>query len=160
MWALALTLVALAALAAAAVAAERVARRATPPAPGLSIADGRPLFALHDLRHGDTAERCVTLTNESAGDVRAAVRGRGEDGDLAPHLAVAVSRGCSEGTLLFSGRMNELAAAQDPSPWPAGARRQYRIAVEVAGSYDQVQGRRAVQEFAFAADGEDPAPAE
>ncbi len=151
MRALALVLAALSALAAGALAAQRAAE-VTAPSPALSVDAGRPLFTLSGLRHGSRAERCVTVTNEGPGAALAAVLGRGEGGDLAPHLRAVVTRGCGAGTILFSGSLTDLAAARDPEPWPAGERRGYGIAIEVAGADDAVQGRRAVHEFAFAAE--------
>ena len=151
---LALTVLALAALAAGALAAERALRAAPTVPPRLTIDAGEPLFTLEGLRHGDRAERCVTVTNEGPGEVRGAVLARAQDGDLAGLLGVAVLRGCDGGTLLFSGRLADLDRATDPQAWPAGERRQYRIAVEVEGSDEEVQGRRAVHEFAFAAEGD------
>ncbi|HEX2084470.1 MAG TPA: hypothetical protein VHF89_02210, partial [Solirubrobacteraceae bacterium] len=152
---LALMLLALAALAAGAVAAERALRAAEEdPSAGISVESGRPVFALRNLRHGDRAERCVAVTNEGPGVARGAVLGRSEGGDLARLLRLVVTRGCgSGGTVLFSGTLADFAAAADPEPWPAGARRQYRLAVEVAGSDAEVQGRRAVHEFAFGVEG-------
>ncbi|HEV2812730.1 MAG TPA: hypothetical protein VGW10_05695 [Solirubrobacteraceae bacterium] len=154
-----LTLAAVAALASGAFAAERALRPAPEPRAGLVTDAGRPLFSLAGLRHGDRAERCVTLTNEGPGDAHAHVLSRAEEGDLASLLRVAVTRGCDGGTLLFSGALDDLEATTDPQPWPAGAQRRYGIAVEVAGEDDEIQGRRAVQEFAFTSEIEDPPPA-
>jgi hypothetical protein len=147
----ALVVAAVASLAAAALAAARAltAPPATPP--GLSIDASRPLFELTNLRHGDRAERCVGVTNEGPGPASGAVVGRVEAGDLAEHLAVTVTRGCAGGAVLFSGRLDELASVRD-GEWPAGERRRFGIAVEVAGLDAAVQGRRGVHAFGFAAE--------
>ncbi|HEV3002745.1 MAG TPA: hypothetical protein VGW75_18555 [Solirubrobacteraceae bacterium] len=131
------------------------------PLPVLSVDSGRPLFALRGLRHGDRAVRCVGLTNEGPGEAFGSVLGRSEGGDLGRSLRLAVTRGCDGGTVLFSGRLDEFERARDDEPWPAGARRTYGLAVEVVGSDEEVQGRRAGHEFAFASERPegDPAPA-
>ena len=147
-------LVAAASLGSGALAAERAVRATevpTPP-PALSIDAGRPLFSLSGLRHGDRAERCVTLANDGPGTARPALTGRAEEGDLAPSLAVAVTRDCGDPTVLWSGRLDALATVADPEPLAAGATRRYGIAVEVAGTDDEVEGRRAVHEFGFGAE--------
>jgi hypothetical protein len=148
----ALTLLALLAVAAGALAAARTAGQPRAAAPGLSIDAAAPLFDLHGLRHGDRAERCVSVTNEGAEEARGLVLGRVEAGDLAQHLGVAVRRGCGEGPLVFSGRLSDLRTVTDPG-WAGGERRRYGIAVEVVGSDDDVQGRRAVQTFGFGVEG-------
>jgi hypothetical protein len=152
------TLLALATLASGAFAAQRALE--TPPAPpaGLTVDGGRPLFSLTGLRHGDRAERCATVTNEGPGEAKGSVLSRSEGGDLARFLRVAVTRGCDGGTLLYSGRLDELSAVADPERWPEGQHRAYGIAIEVAGSDDDVAGRRATHEFAFANENERPAP--
>jgi hypothetical protein len=157
---LALTLLALVAAAGGALGAERALRTSAPPPPALSLDAGDPLFTLEGLRHGDRAERCVAVTNEGPGAAAAVVSGRREDGDLAPLLRAAVTRGCGEGgTLLYSGPLSDL-SAPDPAPWPPGEVRRYGIAVEVTGADAEVQGRRAVHELAFAATAaEDSGPA-
>ncbi|HEX8205471.1 MAG TPA: hypothetical protein VF587_05375 [Solirubrobacteraceae bacterium] len=142
----ALSLVAVLCLAAGALAAVRVAER-TAPAPGLSTESAAPLFTLTNLRHGDRAERCVSVTNEG-GEARGFVVGRVQAGDLARHLGVVVRRGCGDGPIVFSGGLDDLVTVRDEG-WAAGARRRYGIAVEVVGSDAEVQGRRAVQEFGF-----------
>ena len=150
---LTLTLLALAALAAGALAAERALRTAPVPRAGITADAAGALFDLRNLRHGDRAERCVTVTNEGGEEARITVSGTSEAGDLAEHLRLSVTRGCDGGTLLFSGRLDEFREARDPSAAPAGERRRFGLAVEVAGEDDEVQGRRAVHAFAFAAEG-------
>lgn len=154
-----LSLLALAALSTGAFAAERALRAgAEAPAPGLTIDAGSPLFRLEGLRHGDRAERCVAVTNQGPGEARGTIAGRTEGGELARFLRVAVTRGCGGGTLLWSGRLDELGSVGDAEAWPAKGQRRYGLAIEVAGSDDEIQGRRAVQEFAFTAEGDEPAP--
>jgi hypothetical protein len=152
--------VAFLALGSSAFAAERALRAQGDPAPGLTIDAGQPIFDLAGLRHGDRADRCVTLTNEGPGEARSAVLGRAESGDLAPLLRVAITRGCDDDpTLLWSGRLDQLDTAPDPEPWPERTRRRYGIAVEVTGEDAEIQGRRAVHEFAFGAEASGaPAP--
>lgn len=150
MRAIALLLAALAALAGGAFAATRAATAPPASPPGLTIDAARPLFELANLRHGDRAERCVTVTNEGPGPAAGFVLGRVEAGDLAPHLGVTVTRDCG-GAVLFTGSLAEFDAVAD-AEWPAGERRRFGIAVEVTGSDADVQGRRAVHEFGFAAE--------
>ena len=143
-------LLATASLASGAFAAERALRSAPEPAAPQLVGDaGAPLFTLEGLRGGDRAERRVVLTNAGPGAALASIAARAETGDLAPLLNVAITRGCDDPTLLWSGRLDALRATGDPEPWPAGEARRYGIAIEVAGSDDTVQGRRAVHEFAF-----------
>jgi hypothetical protein len=155
-----LVLAALAAVASGALAATRAGTEPAPSSPRLTIDAAGPLFEVAALRHRDRVERCVAVTNEGPGDARGFVLGRVESGDLAEHLAVAITRGCG-GTVLFSGRLADLATVAD-GEWPAGERRRLGIAVEVAGSDAEVQGRRAVHEFGFAVEAapraEPPAP--
>jgi hypothetical protein len=154
-----LSLVVVAVLGSTAYAAERALRDDAPaPRPAIRIDAGRPLFALAGLRHGDRATRCVTLTNEGPGEARAAVAGRSEGGELQRFLRVAITRGCDGGTLLWSGRLDALGTAADPEAWPANGQRRYGIAIEVAGTDDEIQGLRATQEFAFTAEGDAPPP--
>jgi hypothetical protein len=143
-----LALIAMLAVAGGALAAARAAREAPAAAPGLSIDAPGPLFDLTGLRHGDRAERCIAVTNEGSEEAAGFVLGRVEAGDLAPHLGVVVRRGCGSGPVVFSGRLSDLRSVTDPG-WAGGERRRYEIAVEVAGSDAEVQGRRAVQEFGF-----------
>ncbi|HEX8086511.1 MAG TPA: hypothetical protein VF529_19645 [Solirubrobacteraceae bacterium] len=141
-----------ASLTSAAFAADRALRATDTPAPGLTIDAGEPIFALEGLRHGDRAERCVTLRNEGPGDARATISGREEDGDLAPLLRASITRGCDDPTLLWSGTLDRFGTVADEEPWPQGAARRYGLAVEVAGEDDEIAGRHAVHEFAFAAE--------
>ena len=152
MRALALSLLALAALAAGALAAERSLRSAPTPAPGITADASGPLFDLRNLRHGDRAERCVTVTNEGGDGARIGVLGAREEGDLAEHLRLVVTRGCGNGTVLFSGRLSEFAETADPQTLARGEQRRFGLAVEVAGSDDEVQGRRALHAFRFGAE--------
>lgn len=156
--AVALSVLAVLALGAGALAATRALAPSDAAPPGLTTDATGPLFRLAGLRHGDRAERCVTVTNEGPGEAAAFVLGRVEDGDLARYLAAVVRRGCGEGVVLWSGRLAALREVRD-EVWPAGARRRFAIAVEVAGSDAEVQGRRAVQELGFGLRAAPAAPA-
>ena len=145
----ALILAAVAALGSGAAAATRTAEQHGATAPRLTTDAGRPLFELRNLRHGDRAERCLTLTSGDA--ARGYVLGRVDAGDLAAHLGLTVTRGCGTGVVLFSGSLADFAAVAD-GDWAEGERRRIGIAVEVVGSDGAVQGRVARATFGAGAE--------
>ena len=99
----------------------RCATRRRSPRASRSDATG-PLFVLEGLRHGDRAERCVTVTNEGAARPRASPCSA--SGRAATSLTTSRSwsrAAAPSGTLLFSGRLDDFAAPPTREPLAGGA---------------------------------------
>ena len=156
MRAVALSLGAAGALAAGAYGADRALDAAPAPHAALSYDAARPVFILRNLRSGDRAKRCVTVTNDGPDAARVAVLGRTLDEGLARHLRLTVTRAaaCSaRGDVVFDGPITSLRDGRfDPAVWARGDRRVFRLELAVVGDDAALQGTRATQELTFAAE--------
>ena len=122
--------IALSVLAAGAVVAAEPTPRAQ-----LDLA-AEPLFTAKNLLPGERRVACTTLRNTGDAAGRAALFAGARRGELAQHLHLEVTRGCSGGAVVFRGTLADFPSTVDDAliddAWRPGESRDYRFELELA----------------------------